>query len=76
MVFTEILSLVVKMTTIKVVLSMIAMEDLYLKQMDIKTAFIHGDLDEELYIVQPHGYVVIRNEELVRRLRRSLYGLK
>ena len=42
--------------------------------MDVKRAFLHGDLDEEIYMEQPHGFV--HNSSLVCRLRRSLYGLK
>jgi len=42
--------------------------------MDVKTAFLYSDLDEEIYMDQPDGY--IDNQELVCRLRKSLYGLK
>ena len=51
--YTEIFSPVVKMTTIRVVLSIVAAEDLHLEQLDVKTAFLHGDLEEELHMVQP-----------------------
>ncbi|PKU62792.1 Retrovirus-related Pol polyprotein from transposon TNT 1-94 [Dendrobium catenatum] len=62
----------VKVTTIKIVLSMILVEDLHLEHIDVKTTYLHGDLGEELYMMQPQGYVVICNEVLVCRLRRSL----
>ncbi|PKU80261.1 Retrovirus-related Pol polyprotein from transposon TNT 1-94 [Dendrobium catenatum] len=64
------------MTAIIIVLSIVAVEDLYLEQMDVNIAFLHGDFNEELYMMQPWGYIVISNEDLVSRLRRSLYGLK
>ncbi|ONK72653.1 uncharacterized protein A4U43_C04F21630 [Asparagus officinalis] len=48
--YTEIFSLVVKLTTIKSVLSIVAAEDLYLEQLDIKTSFLHSDLEEEIYM--------------------------
>ncbi|GJY00665.1 retrovirus-related pol polyprotein from transposon TNT 1-94 [Tanacetum coccineum] len=51
--YNEIFSPVVKMTTIRLVLSIIATENLYLEQLDVKTAFLHGDLDEYIYMTQP-----------------------
>ena len=42
--------------------------------MDVKTAFLHGDLKEEIYMQQPEGFVT--NPSLVCRLKKSLYGLK
>ncbi|CAM8934473.1 unnamed protein product [Rhodiola kirilowii] len=64
------------MTTIRLVLSMVAAEDLELQQLDVKTAFLHGDLEEEIYMKQPEGYLSEGNELLVCKLKKSLYGLK
>ncbi|CAL5398813.1 unnamed protein product [Camellia sinensis] len=50
--------------------------NLELEQMDVKTAFLHGDLKEEIYIEQPEGFEVKGKENLVCRLKKSLYGLK
>ena len=50
--FDEIFSPVVKMSSIPVVLGLAASLDLEVEQMDVKTAFLHGDLDEEIYIEQ------------------------
>ena len=44
--------------------------------MDIKTAFLNGTLEEEIYINQPEGYVVKSDENKVYKLNKSLYGLK
>ena len=74
--FDEIFSPVVKMTSFKTILSLVAAEDLHLEQLDVKTTFLHGDLEEEIYMQQPQGYEVKGKEKLVCRLKKSLYGLK
>ncbi|GJU28472.1 retrovirus-related pol polyprotein from transposon TNT 1-94 [Tanacetum coccineum] len=74
--FNEIFSPVVRMTTIRVVLAMCATYDLHLEQLDVKTAFLHGNLEEEIYMLQPEGFKQKGKENLVCRLNKSLYGLK
>lgn len=74
--YNEIFSPVVKHTSIRVLLSIVAHHDLELEQLDVKTTFLHGDLDEEIYMHQPEGYKVEDKERQVCRLRKSLYGLK
>ena len=49
--YNEIFSLMVKLTTIRTVLALVARDDLYLEQMDVKTTFLHGDLEEEIYML-------------------------
>ena len=44
--------------------------------MDVKTAFLNGTLDEEIYMNQPDGFVEKGNEGKVCKLNRSIYGLK
>ncbi|KAM1648539.1 hypothetical protein ACFX1Q_010544 [Malus domestica] len=66
----------VKMTSIRVILGMAASMDLKLKQLDVKTAFLHGNLEEEIYMEQPKGFEVKGKETLVCKLKKSLYGLK
>ena len=75
-VFDEIFSPVVKMNSIRTILSLVAMEDLHLEQLGVKTTFLHGDLEEEIYMQQPEGYEVKGKEKLVCRLKNSFYGLK
>ena len=74
--FDEIFSPVVKMTSIRTILSLVAAKDLHLEQLDVKTTFLHGDLEEEIYMQQPKGYEVKGKEKLVCRLKKSLYGIK
>lgn len=51
--FEEIFSLVVKMSSIWIVLGLAASLDLDVEQLDVKTTFLHGDLEEEIYMEQP-----------------------
>ena len=63
--FDEIFAPVVKMTSIRTVLSIAANMDLEVEQLDVKTAFLHGDLEEEIYMHQPEGFVEKCKEILV-----------
>ena len=74
--FDEIFSLMVKMTSIRVSLGLAASLNLEVEQMDVKTAFLHGDLEEEIYMEQPEGFLEKGKEDYVCRLKKSLYGLK
>ena len=74
--FEEIFSPVVKMSSIIVALGLAASMNLEIEQLDVKTAFLHGDLEEEIYMDQPEGFEVKGKENLVCRLKKSLYELK
>ena len=74
--FDEIFSPVVKMASIRIILGLVASLNLELEQMDVKIAFLHGDLHEEIYMEQPEGFKVSEKENLVCKLKKSLYGLK
>ncbi|KAH9747317.1 hypothetical protein KPL70_004670 [Citrus sinensis] len=74
--FNEIFSPVVRLTTVRVVLMMCAIFNLHLEQLDVKTAFLHGELEEEIYMLQPEGFAETGKENFVCRLNKSLYGLK
>lgn len=74
--FDEIFSPVVKMSSIRVVLSLAASLDLKIEHMDVKIAFFHDDLEEEIYMEQPEGFRVKGKEDYMCRLKKSLYCLK
>jgi len=74
--FNEVFSPVVKHTSIRVLLSLVAIKDLELEQLDVKIAFLHGDLEEQIYMKQPEGFEVVGKENHVCLLKKSLYGLK
>ena len=56
--FGDIFSLVSEVTSIRLLLSIIAAFDFEVEQMDAKTTFLHGDLEEEIYMKQPEGFGV------------------
>ena len=54
-----------KLTTIRSALNIVAAEDLHVKQLDVKITFLHGDLEVDIYMMQPHGYIMLDKEHLV-----------
>jgi len=74
--YDEIFSPVVRHTSIRAVLTSVAIWDLHLEQMDVKIVFLYGDLEEQIYMQQPEGFSQPGHEHLVCRLKKSLYGLK
>ena len=74
--FEEIFLPVMKMTSIRAIIGLATKQDLEVEQLDVKTTFLHGDLEEEIYMEQPEGFVELGKEHLVCRLKKSLYGLK
>jgi hypothetical protein len=74
--YEDTFSPMVRFASIRLILSIVAKQDLELFQMDVKTAFLNGELDEEIYMAQPAGLEVQGHERKVCRLKRSIYGLK
>ena len=60
----------------RVIMAIVAHIDMELHQMDVKTTFLNGDLDEDVYMEQPTGFSEVGNEDLVCKLNKSIYGLK
>jgi hypothetical protein len=65
-----------KKDSFRIIMALVAHYDLELHQMDVKTAFLNGDLDETIFMAQSEGFVVKGKEHLGCRLKKSIYGLK
>ncbi|RVW95334.1 Retrovirus-related Pol polyprotein from transposon TNT 1-94 [Vitis vinifera] len=74
--YTETFSPVSKKDSLRIILALVAHFDLELQQMDVKTAFLNGELEEEVYMKQPEGFPSSDGEQLVCKLKKSIYGLK
>ncbi|KAK1614833.1 hypothetical protein QYE76_020350 [Lolium multiflorum] len=74
--YDETFSPVAKLKSMRILLAIAAFFDYEIWKMDVKTAFLNGDIEEELYMVQPKGFVDPKNADKVCKLQRSIYGLK
>ncbi len=73
--YNETFAPVAKFVSIPYILALATIEDMEIHQMDVKTTFLNGDLDEEIYMEQPEGFTQ-EGEHLVCKLHKSLHGLK
>ncbi|GJR07521.1 zinc finger, CCHC-type containing protein [Tanacetum coccineum] len=69
-------ALVARISTIRLLIALTSILNLIIHQMDVKTTFLNGELDEEVYMNQPRGFIMPGNENKVCKLIKSLYGLK
>ena len=74
--FNGIFTHVAWMDTVKTVLAISTQNNLFVYQIDVKSTFSNGYLEEEVYVEQPQGYEVPWQEHKVYRLKKTLYGLK
>ena len=74
--YNETFAPVAKFSSIRALLALAALWDLEVHQMDVKTAFLNGDLEETIYMRQPEGFVQPGKAHMVCKLQKALYGLK
>jgi hypothetical protein len=73
--FDEVFASVARLESLRL-LALAAQEGWQVHHMDVKSAFLNGDLKEEVYVRQPAGFIVAGQEEKILRLRKTLYGLR
>ena len=74
--YSEVFSPVARHDTIRMIISLAAMNEWTVFQLDVKSAFLHGELVEQVFVDQPPGYVKKGSKHMVYKLKRALYGLK
>jgi len=74
--YSETFAPVMKKESLRLLLAIAAFYNFSISQMDVKTAFLYGELDEEIYVNQPDGFKVSGQESKVLKLKKSIYGLK
>jgi hypothetical protein len=74
--YEETFASVSRYTSIRIIISLAASKGLRLHHLDVKTTFLNGEIEEEVYIEHPDGFVMHEKESHVCRLKKALYGLK
>nr|GEW89396.1 putative zinc finger, CCHC-type [Tanacetum cinerariifolium] len=74
--YKETFSFVSRKDSLRIVMALVAHFELELHQMEVKTAFLNGNLHEDVYMAQPQGFKPKGQEHLVCKLKKSIYGLK
>ncbi|KAG7571799.1 Zinc finger CCHC-type superfamily [Arabidopsis suecica] len=74
--YDEVFAPVARIETIRFIIALAASNGWEVHHLDVKTAFLHGELKEDVYVLQPEGFVKEGTEEKVYKLNKALYGLK
>ena len=74
--YEETVSPVAMLKSIRILISIAAHYDYEIWQMNVKTTFLDGNLEEEIYMMQPEGFIAKNQEHMVCKLKRYIYGLK
>lgn len=74
--YKEVFAPVARLDTIRLVIALAAQKSWPIFQLDVKSAFLHGDLEEQVFVNQPPGFIKSGSEHKVYKLRKALYGLK
>lgn len=73
--YLDTFSLFAKLTIVRLLLTIVVVKNWHLHKLDVDNSFLHGDLDEEVYMTPPSGLITIRHNQDCR-FTKSLYGLK
>ena len=74
--YKETFSPVVMLKSIRILLSIVVHYNYEIWKMDVKTAFLNDNLEEEIYMLQPEGFIAKNQKHMVCKLKMSIYGLK
>jgi len=74
--FDEVFAPMARLDTIRLLLALAANRGWQVHHLDVKSAFLNGELEDEVYVSQPEGYVQNRKEKMVLKLSKALYGLR
>jgi hypothetical protein len=74
--FEETVAPIARMEAIRMILAYTCSKRIEVYQMDVKSAFLNRELEEEFYIEQPEGFILLEHGDFVCRLKKALYGLK
>ena len=74
--YDETFSPIAMLKYVRILLAVAAALDYEIRQMDVKTALLNGELEEDIYMQQPKGFIALGQEHMVCKLHRSIYGLK
>jgi hypothetical protein len=74
--FDEVFAPVARLDSVRLLLALAAQQGWSAHHMDVKSAFLNGILEEEVYVVQPPGFIVDGQEHRVYKLKKALYGLR
>ena len=74
--YDEVCSLVARMESIKILIAIAAQEKWELHHLDVKIAFLNGEIKEDIYISQPEGFLIKGKEDHILKLKKALYSLK
>ena len=74
--YDDIFSPVMRYKSVHLIVALAALQQWHMSSVDVKTAFLYGELDEELFMEQPEGFKCKGHEHKVFHLKRALYGLK
>jgi hypothetical protein len=74
--YDETFSPITRFESVRIILALSALNNWDIEALDVKTAFLYGELDEEIYMEQPEGFVQQGSTGMVYRLKKALYGLK